>query len=115
MVKLIVLFRAGEGNPQLDERFNDFLMKFEALPRLRRKSVSTVFGGPAGLMPFSVILEGFFDDRQALRAALTSPIGVEAGTLLLEFAGPDAITLFADAQEEDEDIIQLRQQPPSTK
>lgn len=113
MVKLIVLFRAGAEPPQLDQRFNDFLMKFEVLPGLRRKAVNTVFGGPGGLMPFGVILEGYFDSREALREALTSPVGVEAGTLLLEFAGPDAITLFADVQEEDGAIIEARHQPPT--
>lgn len=109
MVKLIVLFRTGDTPPQLDERFNDFLMKFEVLPGLRRKAVNSVFGGPGGVMPYSVVVEGFFDDQQALRDALTSPMGIEAGALLLEFAGPDAVTLFADVQEEDEDIIRARQ------
>jgi len=109
MVKVIVMLRAGIESPQLDERYNDFLMKFEALPGLRRKAVSNVWGAPGGVMPFGVIIEGYFDSREALREALTSEAGVEAGNLLLEFGGADAATLFADVQEEDGTIIEARQ------
>ncbi len=100
MVKLLVLFRAGAHSPQYDEGYNDFLMKLERLPGLRRKAVSTVYAGPGGRMPFGAVVEACFESRAALEAALTSPAGVEAGQALLSFAGPDAVILFADVMEE---------------
>ncbi len=100
MVKLMVLFRASARLAEYDERYNDFLMKLEALPGIRRKAVDVVYSGPGGVTPYRAVIEVLFDDRAALEAALTSQEGVEAGQLLLDFAGPDAVILFADAMEE---------------
>jgi uncharacterized protein (TIGR02118 family) len=110
MVKLIILFRAGVRS-QTDERYNDFLMSLEALPGLRKKAVCMVYGGTGGLMPYRVVIEAFFDDRAAMEEALTSPAGIASGQLLLDFAGPDAVALFADAMEQsfDENL------PPDTR
>jgi uncharacterized protein (TIGR02118 family) len=99
MVKLIILFRAGARPAEYDERYNDFLLKLEALPGIRRKAVSIAYSGPGGV-PFRTMVEVFFDSRPALEAALTSPPGVEAGYLLHDFAGPDAVIFFADVMEE---------------
>jgi uncharacterized protein (TIGR02118 family) len=103
MVKLIVLFRAGIQSSQYDEGYNDFLMKLERLPGLCRKAISTVYAGPGGRMPFGAVVEAYFESRAALEAALTSPAGVEAGQTLINFAGPDAVILFADVMEESYD------------
>lgn len=100
MVKAIILFRQGSRPAIYDQRYNDFLMKLEALPGLRRKSVCNVYSGPGGSTPYRAIVEVFFDDRPSLEAALTSPPGVEAGRLLRDFAATDAVILYADAMEE---------------
>jgi len=101
MVKLIVLFRdVDEHRHDYDERYNQFLMKIDDLPRLRRKAVSNVYAGPGGFVPFQAVVEAYFDTRADLRAALTSDAGVSAGHALLELAGSDSITLFAEVQEE---------------
>jgi uncharacterized protein (TIGR02118 family) len=101
MVKLIVLFRAGTHSSNYEERYNEFLMSLEQLPGMRRKSVSNVYAAPGGMAHYRDVVEITFDDRSALEAALTSPAGVEAGNRLIRFAGPDAITLFAEVMEED--------------
>ncbi len=100
MVKLIVLFRQGIRPVEYDERYNDFLMSLEALPGIRRKAVNQVYAGPGGMAPYRMVIEAYFDDREALQTALTSEPGVRAGNLLLSFAGPDAVTLFAEVMEE---------------
>ncbi|HEC24109.1 MAG TPA: EthD family reductase [Chloroflexi bacterium] len=100
MVKLIVLLRTGARPPQYEEGYNHFLMLLEKLPGIRKKAVNSVYSGPGGLMPYRTVIEVYFDDRAALEAALTSEAGVEAGNALFNFAGPDAITLFADVMEE---------------
>ena len=101
MVKAIILFRQmGKRTPVFDAQYNDFLMKMEALPGLRRKSVSTVYAAPGGIISFSAVVEVTFEDHAALEAALTSPPGVEAGQTLKSLAGPDAIILYADVLEE---------------
>lgn len=100
MVKLIILLRQGVRSSAHADSYNDFLMKLEALPGLRRKAVSSIYGASSGLSPYETIIEAAFDDHAALEAALTSPSGVEAGKTLLAFAAPDALILFADALEQ---------------
>lgn len=101
MVKLVILFRAGTNSPEYDEKYNDFLMSLDALPRVRRKAVSSVYGAPNGLMHYRDIIEVYFTSRTDLEAALTSEPGIQAGTLLARFAGPSVVTLFAEVMEED--------------
>jgi hypothetical protein len=101
MVKVIILLRFNSRTSGDEENYNDLLMMFEALPGLRKKAVNNVYSGPGGLVPFRVVIELTFSDREALEAALTSEPGVAAGNALLKLAGPDAVTLFADVMEED--------------
>ena len=101
MVKLIVLFRQIEEPPaEYDQGYNQFLILLDHLPGMRRKAVNTVYAGPGGPAPFGAVIEILFDSPTALQAALTSPAGIEAGLYLLEFAGENAVTLFADTLEE---------------
>lgn len=100
MVKLIVLLPSRGGDtPDYYESYNDFLMKLEQLPGIRRKAVSTVYSGRGGRAPFSTVVEVYFDSRRDLETALTSQPGIEAGQVLLSFA-PNSISLFADVMEE---------------
>lgn len=98
MVKLVILLRAGVERET--EAYNDFLMLLEALPGLRRKAVSDVYGAMGGPAPYTTIIEATFDSRQAMEAALLSESGVAAGQALLGLAGPDAVTLYAHTLEE---------------
>lgn len=101
MVKLVVLFRTRNRKMGYGDEYNQFLMLTDDMPGLRRKAVNVVYAGPGGFRPYENIIELYFDDREALRAALTSDVGVEAGNLLVKFAGPDAVSLFVDVMEED--------------
>jgi uncharacterized protein (TIGR02118 family) len=101
MVKLIVLFRAGTHSVTYQQQYNEFLMLLDQLPGMHRKSVSNVYAGPGGPPQYRDVVEIYFDDRTSLEAALTSPAGIVAGSRLLRFAGPDAISLFAEVMEED--------------
>ena len=101
MVKLIVIFRQiEEPSTEYDQAYNHFLILLDRLPGMRRKAVDTVYAGPGGPAPFGAVVEVVFDSPEALQTALISPAGVEAGQYLLEFAGADAITLFAESLEE---------------
>jgi uncharacterized protein (TIGR02118 family) len=101
MVKLVVLLRQTDTRAaSYEQQYNDFLIKLDRLPGMRRKAVCHVYAGPGGFMPFHGVVEAFFDNPAVLQSALTSPAGVEAGQALLAFAGADAITLFADVMEE---------------
>jgi hypothetical protein len=75
-------------------------MALDTLPGLRRKAVSNVFGGMGGRAPFSMAIEAYFDTPEAMEQALLSEQGTEAGTILIRFAGPSVVALFADTLEE---------------
>ncbi|GAB4472527.1 MAG: hypothetical protein Kow00124_10660 [Anaerolineae bacterium] len=101
MVKLIILLKPpSEYTDAYAEGYNNFLIALDALPGLRRKSVGHVFGGLAGHMPYSLVIEAYFDSRAALEQALLSPAGVTAGQSLLRLTGPNALALYADVLEE---------------
>lgn len=99
MVKLVILFRKS-SDPDFDERYHQNLALLEKMPGIRRRVVSMVHGSPEGVPPFERILELYFDDREALEAALGSPEGRAAGHDLMTFARQDAFVLFADVYED---------------
>ncbi|NDJ53380.1 MAG: hypothetical protein GYB68_09890 [Chloroflexi bacterium] len=106
MVKLVILLSpldTEQVNPNVS--YNDMLMQLEAIPTVRRKAVSTTWGGPAGI-PFDAIIELYFDHRLALEEALTTPEGTRAGQTVLAFA-PNAVIFFADVMEESFDSSDL--------
>ena len=100
MVKLIILFRSGVYPAEFDQHYNQFLMMLDELPDIRKKTVNQVYAGPGGTPAFSSVIELFFDDREALQAALLSEEGKISGVFLKNFAAHDSVTLFADALEE---------------
>ena len=100
MVKLVILFRRS-SDPGFDDRYHQNLALMEKLPGIRRRAASIVHGSPEGTPAFERILELYFDDRDALEAALRSPEGQAAGRDLMEFARQDALVLFADVYEEE--------------
>jgi uncharacterized protein (TIGR02118 family) len=99
MVKLMILFRKSE-TPDFQDRYHQSLGLLEKMPGIRRRAASVVHGSPGGVLPFGRILEFYFDDRDAMQAALRSPEGQAAGRDLIEFAQQDAVVLFADVYEE---------------
>lgn len=99
MVKLIVMFHRS-ADPAFDERYHANLALMEQMPGIRRRAASIVHGSPSGDPPYERILELYFDDRDALEAALRSPEGVAAGQDLMAFAQHDSLVLFADVYEE---------------
>lgn len=99
MVKLILLYRPSERS-DFQDRYHKNLALLEKMPGIRRRAASIVHGTPEGVAPFERILELYFDDREAMEAALRSEAGIAAGRDLMEFAREDAIVLFADVYEE---------------
>ena len=96
----MILFRSHARTAEYDEKYNTFLVSVERIPNIRRKEVSDVFNAPHGMIPFSEVIELYFDDREALESALMSEPGLEAGRFLVEFKGAETVTLFANVLEE---------------
>ena len=101
MHKLMILFKRSAGILDMEARWsNEFVQKAEAMPGLRRVSVSRVAGGPSGGVDLHLVHEFFFDDFQALQHALSSPEGQVAGRALMSFAADTVTICFAEHLEE---------------
>ncbi len=102
MHKLIVLFRAPKDPPEFERRWSEaFLPPAEQMPGLRRIVVSRIHGGPGGPVDLHLLHEFFFDDEPALRAAMASPAGQQAGQALMAFAADQVTLCFAEHLEEE--------------
>lgn len=101
MHKLMVLFNSSEDSLTLETQWsNAFVGRAESMPGIRRVSVSRVVGGPGGGIDLHLLHEFYFDDLNALKAALASPQGQEAGQALMAFAGEQVSIYFAEHLEE---------------
>lgn len=94
MFKLIALFGYPADPIEFETRWSgEFVPLAEQMPGLRRVVVGRIEGGPAGPAPFHLAHELFFDNREALMAAMTSPEGTAAAQCLMSFA-PGVVTLM---------------------
>jgi len=101
MHKLMILFRRSADSLDVETRWsNEFVKRAEAMPGLRRVSVSRVVGGPAGETDLHMVHEFYFDDLRALQQALSSPEGQVAGKALMSFAAENVTLCFAEHMEE---------------
>lgn len=102
MYKLIVIFRKPPDVMAMENRWSqEFVAKAEAMPGLRRVSVSRVVGAPGGTTDLHLVHEFYFDDLTALQEAMTSEAGQLAGQALMGFAGDHVSLAFAEHLEED--------------
>jgi uncharacterized protein (TIGR02118 family) len=101
MYKLIALFTQPEELEEFERRWShEFVGLAEKMPGLRRATVSRIEGGPAGPLPYHLIHEFYFDDKDALLAAMTSPEGIAAARCLMDIAAKDVTLMFSEHMEE---------------
>jgi uncharacterized protein (TIGR02118 family) len=100
MVKLVLLFKRAAVHANFDLGYRRNLDLLKKMPGVQRIQESNVIGGPAGETAYHRIVEVFFENFDALDAALTSPEGVAAGKDLMAFGGSDVELLFVEVIEE---------------
>ncbi len=101
MHKLMVVFTSPEDALRLETQWStEFVARAERMPGLRRVSVSRIVGGPGGAADLHLVHELYFDDLEALQAAVASAQGQEAGQALIGFAGAEVSVYFAQHMEE---------------
>jgi uncharacterized protein (TIGR02118 family) len=102
MNKLLVIFRSPPDVEAFERNWSErFVSKAERMPGLKRVSVTRIYGGPAGEVDYHLIHEFFFKDAQALREAMVSLEGQQAGQELLSFAAEYVSICFGEHLEED--------------
>ena len=100
--KLIILFKQPPDPVEFERRWSEeFVPLAERLPGLQRVVVAHTHGGPAGPVEFYLVHELHFASLAALKAAMGSPAGVEAGQCLVRLAPQQRATLlFAEHMED---------------
>lgn len=95
MVKLVALYKKPDDPKAFDAHYRDVHTPLvQKWPGIKRVEVGRVTGMPGGAEPpYYLIAEMYFDDLEALRAAMRSPEGRAAGEDLRSFA-PGLVTML---------------------
>jgi len=98
MVKLVALYRRPPDLAAFDRHYAEtHLPLIRKMPGLRRVEAWRITGAPGGEAPYYLIGEMYFDDQDALRAAMRSPEGRAAGEDLQHFAAGLVTMIYAQA------------------
>ncbi|WP_027417046.1 EthD family reductase [Aneurinibacillus terranovensis] len=97
MHKLIAIYRKPENIEEFDQHyFNVHGPLAEKMPGLIKLEVNKVVGTPMGESDLHLIAEMFFESKEAILQALSSPEGKAAGKDLMGFAGKLVSMHFAE-------------------
>jgi len=100
VVKLIALYKPpADKDAFLDHYRNVHTPLVRRLPGLRKIDVARTFGSPGGEPRFFLVAEMYFDNKEAMFAALNSPEGKAAAKDVMSFAGDLIHMMFADVEE----------------
>ncbi|RXT08805.1 EthD family reductase [Ammoniphilus sp. CFH 90114] len=97
MVKLIAIYRKPENVEEFDQHYHDVHAPLAAkMPGLIKLEVNKIYGTPMGESDLHLIAEMYFETKEALVQALSSPEGRAAGKDLMGFAGKVVSMHFAE-------------------
>lgn len=87
MVKLVALFKKPSDTNSFDDHYeNVHIPLVKKMPGMKRIEVSKVTGAPLTAPQFYRIAEMYFENQQALNAAMMSAEGITAAKDLMSFA-----------------------------
>ncbi len=99
MVKLIAMYKKPQDAATFDQvYFEEHIPATAKMPGLRRAEINKVTGSPMGEPEYYLIASLYFDDRDALNAAMASEEG-RASARSLRKLGAEVAMLTADVQE----------------
>lgn len=100
MVKLTVLYKKPADPQEFDRHYMEIHIPIASkMPGLRRYEVAKVTGAPGGESPYHLIAELYFDDFDALNAAMSSPEGKAAGKDVGTFAKDIVQMMFSKVED----------------
>ncbi|MGE5702638.1 MAG: EthD family reductase [Clostridia bacterium] len=97
MVKLVAIYRKPENVEAFDSHYFETHAPLAAkMPGLIKMEVSKIYGSPAGASDLHLMAEMYFETKEAILEALSSPEGKAAGKDLMGFAGKVVSMHFAE-------------------
>ena len=101
MVKLVAIYTKPADVQAFETHYREAHTPLvRAMPGLKKLEVSHFFGAPQGDPRYYMMAEMYFEDKDALFAALKAPEGKAAGKDLMGFAGKYVHMMFSDVSEE---------------
>jgi len=101
MHKLVILIEGAESQSNFDDLWPKFLALAEQMPGLLREATSRVDRIVFGSSSCSLIHELYFDSLEAVRQAMNSPQGLQAGQMLQKLTRGQMTLLIADHKEDE--------------
>jgi uncharacterized protein (TIGR02118 family) len=99
MVKLVALYRKPADAAAFDRHYNEVHTPLaRKMPGLKKLDVCRFFGSPGGEPKFHLMAEMYFDNKETMMAALSSPEGKAAGKDVMSFAGDLVHMMFANVE-----------------
>ena len=94
MIKLIALYRMPADVGEFDKHYFDIHTPLvKQYPGLRKLEITKVTGAPIGETKFHLMCEMYWDNKDAMDAALASKEGKAVARDLMSFAA-DVVTVF---------------------
>lgn len=99
MVKLVALYKKPANVQDFDDQyFNTHLPLANKMPGLRKVEVARITGSPAGESEYHLMAELYFDSKEDMQAAMSSPEGRASTKNLMSFAKDVSYFMFADIE-----------------
>lgn len=100
MVKLTVLYKKSADPQAFDRHYMEVHAPLAAkMPGLKRFEIAKVTGAPGGESPYHLIAELYFDDVNAMNAAMSSAEGKAAAKDVGTFAKDIVQMMFCQVEE----------------
>ena len=100
MVKLIALYKMPEDKAFFDQHYAEVHTPLvRKMPGLRRLEIARITGAPIGEPKHYLLAEMYFDDQDAMTAAIASPEGKATARDLMSFAGNSVSMMYAEVNE----------------
>jgi uncharacterized protein (TIGR02118 family) len=101
MVKLIALYKKSADPEEFERHYTSVHTPLvRKYPGLRRLEITRVTAAPLDDVRYHLVAEMYFDSREAMDEALSSPEGKAVSKDLMSFAAPLVTVFFGDTQEE---------------
>jgi uncharacterized protein (TIGR02118 family) len=99
MIKLVAIYKKPANAAEFDKHYFEIHCPLaNKMPGLRKIEIAKVIGGPMGESNLHMIAELYFDDMDALKAAMSSPEGKASAKDLMSFAGDVVSMHFAQVE-----------------
>lgn len=99
MVKLIALYKTPADAASFDDNyFNSHIPLTMKMPGLVKAEISRVTGSPMGQCDYYMMAELYFETKEAMDAAMSSPEGKASAKNLMGFAKELVYMMFAEVE-----------------